>query len=86
MYPNLPNKLMNELVGYYEGLSHSQVFSIDGMSKENFIEFTRAQLLSTYKCFAILDEHEPNLRRNSVYDIDDMKIIVDISTGHLKEI
>jgi Ca2+/Na+ antiporter len=80
-----PNELMQELTGYYTGVEHSKIFSINGMSTESFIEVSKGQLISTYKCLKLLKDEEPDLRTHDEYDIDGKILIVNNSTGTLIE-
>ncbi|WP_134340111.1 hypothetical protein [Filobacillus milosensis] len=79
------NTLMQELTGYYAGVEHSKIYSVNGMSNESFIEFCRGQLISTYKCLELLKEEEPGLRIDEGYNIDGKILSVNKEAGTLFE-
>lgn len=81
----LSNPLMKELTGYYAGVENSKIFSVNGMSNEKFIEFCRLQLISSYKCFKLLKDEQPNLKVEEEYHIGDKVVTVDWTTGKLAE-
>ncbi len=82
----LPNIMNQELIGYYMGVEHSKIFSINGMTKEEFIEYARGQLVSTYKCFDLFDIEVKDLRRDNKYEIEGKLLSIDKSTGSLIEV
>jgi len=77
---------MKELTGYYAGVEHSKIFSINGMSGEDFIEVTKSQLISTIKCLNLLKIEEPEVRTNTTYNIDGKILTIDSDTGNVIEI
>lgn len=79
------NSLMQELTGYYTGVEHSKIYSVNGMSNQNFIEFCRGQLISTYKCLELLKQEDPDLRIGEEYSIDGKVLSVNKETGTLIE-
>lgn len=82
---NIFNSLMQELTGYYTGVEHSKIYSVNGMSNQNFIEFCRGQLISTYKCLELLKQEDPDLRIGEEYSIDGKVLSVNKETGTLIE-
>lgn len=80
------NNLMQELTGYYTGVEHSKIYSINGMSTENFIEVCKGQLLSTLKCLELLREEDPNLRTNLEYNIDGKPLTINKEKGTIIEV
>ncbi|AMX00339.1 hypothetical protein [Rummeliibacillus stabekisii] len=79
------NSLMLELTGYYTGVEHSKIYSVNGMSNQNFIEFCRGQLISTYKCLELLKQEDPDLRIGEDYSIDGKVLSVNKETGTIIE-
>lgn len=79
------NELMQELVGYYGGVEQSKVFSVSGMSNDNFITFCKGQLISTFKCLDLLKTEEPDLRFQNRFEIDGKVIKVNPETGDIFE-
>ncbi|MCK6208322.1 hypothetical protein KZX50_23090 [Bacillus infantis] len=79
------NTLMQELTGYYTGVEHSKIYSVNGMSNENFIEFCKGQLISTYKCLDLLKQEDQDLRIGEEYSIDGKVLSVNKETGNLIE-
>ncbi|MBD7965956.1 hypothetical protein [Fictibacillus norfolkensis] len=77
----LPNCLMKELTGYYAGVDHSKIFSVNGMSKESFIEVSKTQLISSFNCFELLKNEESNLKTEFEFTIDNKILIVNKDTG-----
>ncbi|TFE01486.1 hypothetical protein [Jeotgalibacillus salarius] len=80
------NNLMQELTGYYTGVEHAKIYSINGMPSENFVEVCKTQLVSTLKCIELLKEEDPKLRTNLEYDIDGKRLTIDESKGTIIEI
>lgn len=80
------NTLMQELTGYYTGVEHSKIYSVNGMSTENFIEVCKNQLVSTLRCLDLLKEEEPNLRTSIQYDIDGKLLTIDKEKGTIVEV
>ncbi|WP_153007641.1 hypothetical protein [Bacillus coahuilensis] len=79
------NNLMQELTGYYTGVEHSKIYSVNGMSNENFIELCRGQLISTFKCLELLKEEDPDLRIGEEFNIEGKVLLVNKETGTLNE-
>lgn len=79
------NTLMQEITGYYTGVEHSKIYSVNGMSNENFIKFCRGQLISTYKCLELLKEEEPSLRISEEYNVDGKILSINKESGTLTE-
>ncbi|UTI43500.1 hypothetical protein [Niallia sp. RD1] len=77
---------MQELTGYYTGVEHSKIYSVNGMSTENFIEVCKNQLVSTLRCLDLLKEEEPNLRTSIQYDIDGKLLTIDKEKGTIVEV
>ncbi|MEK5104944.1 hypothetical protein MKX83_23665 [Cytobacillus sp. FSL M8-0252] len=80
------NNLMQELTGYYTGVEHAKIYSINGMSSENFVEVCKAQLVSTLKCVELLQEEDPNLRISLEYEIDGKYLTIDKDQGTIIEV
>jgi hypothetical protein len=81
------NILMQEFAGYYSGVQVIRFMTLDGVDNKNFIDFAKNQLVSTYKCFDLIDkETDQQFRRNETIDIENFKYQIDKNTGDLKNI
>jgi hypothetical protein len=82
---SFPNGLMQELTGYYSGVQAIRFMALDGVNNNNFIDFAKGQLVSTFKCYDLIDsESEQKFRRNDTIDIENIKYNIDKNTGDLK--
>jgi hypothetical protein len=81
---SFPNNLMQELTGYYSGVQLIRFMALDGVDNKNFIDFAKGQLVSTFKCYDLMDnESEQQFRRNETIDIEAIKYKIDKDTGDL---
>jgi hypothetical protein len=53
------------------------------MSNEGFVELAKGQLISTMKCFELLDKAGIQLRRKETHEIENNIFKIDKDTGDL---
>jgi hypothetical protein len=78
------NNLMEDLVGYYSGVHSVKLMTNDRMNDDNILEYTKGQLISTLKCFELIDEEgKTTFRRTEIYEVDNKKYKINKDTGDL---